>query len=101
MQSGGYYFFGYDKGFDIYDADLNPLYSDNTNVSAIDACGNTCGAYSKSDGKLYIYRHSGSDFAKASVKTTSDLFTLSTLKPLSSTVAITCSGTSLEVYGLD
>lgn len=101
VQSGGYYFFGYDKGFDIYDADLNPLYSDNTDVSAIDACGNTCGAYSKSDGKLYIYRHSGSDFAKASVKTTSNLFTLSTLKPLSSTVAIICSGTSLEVYGLD
>lgn len=101
VQSGGYYFFGYDKGFDIYDADLNPLYSDNTEVSAIDACGNTCGAYSKSDGKLYIYHHSGSDFAKASVKTTSNLFTLSTLKPLSSTVAIICSGTSLEVYGLD
>lgn len=98
VKSGNCYFFGYSKGFDAYDSDLNLLYSDNPDVSALDASGGVCGAWSKGDGNLYIYSKRESAFTRAAVKAASGLFTIAPVKPVASTAAIVCNGNVITAY---
>lgn len=94
------YVIGFNQGIDVYDSDMNLVFSDNkSSVSDIKACAGLIGAYNKASGILRLYRHNADgSFTTSYVKGASEYFTATPLKPYSQPVAAVCNGNELNVY---
>lgn len=100
VKSDKCYMFGFKGGVDVYDGNMNLLFSDNqAGISKTDASGWHLGAYSGTSGRLYLYSQ-GSDgtFSKKEVKAASPMFSILPLKPYTQPVAAVCNGLKLTVY---
>lgn len=95
------YLIGNSAGLDIYDQDMNLVYSDSkANVAGIKACTGLIGAYNKASGVLKLYRpNADGSFTTGDVKGASEYFAVTPLKPYSQPVAIVSNGTSISAYG--
>lgn len=102
VKSDKCYMFGFKGGVDVYDSNMNLVFSDNkSDISDIDACGWHLGAYSGASKRLYIFsRDSDGTFSKEEIKAASEQFSIIPLKPYTLPVAVVCNGSTLTVYDL-
>lgn len=94
------YAIGFKKGLDVYDSDMNLVFSDNkVNISKVSATSWNIGAYSSTAHKLYLYsRASDGTFSKEEVKAASPYFNIIPLKPYTEPIAAVCNGSELKAY---
>ncbi|MCQ2336937.1 MAG: hypothetical protein MJ010_07145 [Paludibacteraceae bacterium] len=106
MREGELYLFCNSSGFDVYNRDLTLIFSDShINASAMDASGNVWGVYNSHSKSIAVYVHGKDGSVSKSVidsegSAVSDLFTVSTLKPLDGKAVVICTGNTIEVYTL-
>lgn len=106
MREGDYYLFSSAAGFDVYDRDLSLIFSDShIKASMMEASGNVWGVYNSHSKNIAVYIHGKDGSVSKSIidsegSAVSDLFTVSTLKPLDGKAVIICTGNTIELYTL-
>lgn len=95
-----HYIYSWDKGVDVYDADLNLIFTDDVNGGNIETSETSFVIYSSNNKTAYIYTQSSEGFTKNNITANSGLITLSALKPATSLAVIICNSNTIDTYSV-